>query len=185
MFIADAILNSTLRIPLRGIAIGNGWIDANSHYLSYLDYSVKVELIEENTDVRCVFSFPYPISKVLQAWKHVKQETDACTASIERTHTNRMLNKDCLGVMQSVMKAKERKCVIPFFYYHSKSQISFSSVNGVAMCINIYDVRLEDTSPACGMNWPPEMPAIKKILAVIYLFISSVHRSWFFLHSQY
>ena len=34
------------------------------------------------------------------------------------------------------------------------------------MCINIYDIRLEDTAPACGMNWPPEMPAIKKILAV-------------------
>ena len=55
--IADAILNSTLSIPLRGIAIGNGWIDANSHYLSYLDYAVKVGLIEENTDVRL---FPHP-----------------------------------------------------------------------------------------------------------------------------
>ena len=52
LFIADAILNSTLSIPLRGIAIGNGWIDANSHYLSYLEYAVKVGLIEENTDVR-------------------------------------------------------------------------------------------------------------------------------------
>lgn len=41
------------------------------------------------------------------------------------------------------------------------------------MCINIYDIRLEDTAPACGMNWPPEMPAIKKMLGVkwfIYLF---------------
>ena len=54
------MLNSTLRIPLRGIAIGNGWIDANNHYLSYLDYAVKVELIEENTDVRCVFFFLNP-----------------------------------------------------------------------------------------------------------------------------
>lgn len=59
LFIADAILNSTLSIPLRGIAIGNGWIDANSHYLSYLDYAVKVGLIEENTDVRCIFSTLY------------------------------------------------------------------------------------------------------------------------------
>ena len=58
MFIADAILNSTLNIPLRGIAIGNGWIDANNHYLSYLDYAVKVGLIEENTDVR-LFSYFY------------------------------------------------------------------------------------------------------------------------------
>ena len=52
MFIADAILNSTLSIPLRGIAVGNGWIDANNQYLAYLEYAVKVGLIEENTDVR-------------------------------------------------------------------------------------------------------------------------------------
>lgn len=58
LFIADAILNSTLSIPLRGIAIGNGWVDANNHYLSYLDYAVKVGLIEENTDVR-LFSYPH------------------------------------------------------------------------------------------------------------------------------
>lgn len=58
LFIADAILNSTLSIPLRGIAIGNGWIDANNQYLSYLDYAVKVGLIEENTDVR-LFSHPH------------------------------------------------------------------------------------------------------------------------------
>jgi len=25
------------------------------------------------------------------------------------------------------------------------------------MCINIYDVRLSDTSPDCGMNWPPTL----------------------------
>jgi len=34
------------------------------------------------------------------------------------------------------------------------------------MCINIYDIRLEDTQPACGMNWPPEMPHITKLLGV-------------------
>lgn len=58
MSTADAILNSTLSIPLRGIAIGNGWIDANSQYLAYLDYAVKVGLIEENTDVSS-FLHPY------------------------------------------------------------------------------------------------------------------------------
>ena len=43
------------------------------------------------------------------------------------------------------------------------------------MCINIYDIRLEDTFPACGMNWPPEMPAINKILGVNDLFISRAY----------
>lgn len=30
---------------------------------------------------------------------------------------------------------------------------------GKEMCINIYDVRLADTVPACGMNWPPNLHA--------------------------
>src|ERR1700761_3070756 len=25
------------------------------------------------------------------------------------------------------------------------------------MCYNMYDVRLKDTSPSCGMNWPPDL----------------------------
>ncbi|KAK0539947.1 Cell death protease [Tilletia horrida] len=32
------------------------------------------------------------------------------------------------------------------------------------MCINIYDVRLSDTSPACGMNWPPTLPSMYAFL---------------------
>ena len=32
------------------------------------------------------------------------------------------------------------------------------------MCINIYDVRLADTAPACGMNWPPNLDATYKYL---------------------
>ncbi len=32
------------------------------------------------------------------------------------------------------------------------------------MCINIYDVRLTDTSPACGMNWPPNLKATYEYL---------------------
>ncbi|KAF8806260.1 pheromone-processing carboxypeptidase KEX1 [Phlegmacium glaucopus] len=131
-YYADSVLNSTLNIPLRGIAIGNGWIDANSQYLAYLDYAVKVGLIEENTD----------------PWKKVKHEIDTCAASIEKTHTNPMSNKACTNILTSVMKTRERV------------------VKGKQMCINIYDIRLEDTSPACGMNWPPEMPAIKNMLGL-------------------
>ena len=48
---ADAILNSDLGIPLRGAAIGNGWIDSRTQYPSYLDYAVKHGLVEENSEV--------------------------------------------------------------------------------------------------------------------------------------
>ena len=31
-------------------------------------------------------------------------------------------------------------------------------------CINVYDIRLRDTSPACGMNWPPDLPDVPSYL---------------------
>lgn len=49
---ADAILSSTLNIPLRGVAIGNGWMDARRQYPAYLDYATKHGLLEEGSNVR-------------------------------------------------------------------------------------------------------------------------------------
>lgn len=37
-------------------------------------------------------------------------------------------------------------------------------VNGLNMCVNNYDVRLTDTHPACGMNWPPDLADITPYL---------------------
>lgn len=34
------------------------------------------------------------------------------------------------------------------------------------MCMNVYDVRLFDESPACGMNWPFDLPDVTKYLGV-------------------
>ena len=48
-FLADAILSSSY--PLKGVAIGNGWIDAKRQYPSYLSYAVKHGLIEVNSEV--------------------------------------------------------------------------------------------------------------------------------------
>lgn len=48
---ANAMLESNLNIPLRGAAIGNGWIDPRRQYPAYLDYMVKVGILEENSEV--------------------------------------------------------------------------------------------------------------------------------------
>lgn len=34
--------------------------------------------------------------------------------------------------------------------------------------MNIYDIRLMDDSPACGMNWPPDLVDVYAFLAVRY-----------------
>lgn len=37
-------------------------------------------------------------------------------------------------------------------------------VGGKNMCMNVYDIRLSDEFPACGMNWPPDLTYIKPYL---------------------
>ncbi|KAH9938091.1 alpha/beta-hydrolase [Fomitopsis serialis] len=123
-YFADAILNSTLNMPLRGAAIGNGWIDGRHQYPSFLQYAVKHGLIEEKSD----------------EWKHGKEATDNCMKELDKHKDHEPVKVNiCEGVMHEVIKSKTRK------------------VNGKEMCLNIYDVRLQDESPACGMNWPPDL----------------------------
>lgn len=39
-------------------------------------------------------------------------------------------------------------------------------VDGQKMCINIYDVREDDTYPDCGMNWPAPIHNVTRYLDV-------------------
>jgi carboxypeptidase D len=39
-----------------------------------------------------------------------------------------------------------------------------TSSNGKKMCYNMYDVRLMDTYPQCGMNWPPDLTNVTPYL---------------------
>lgn len=51
---ADAVLKSPLlpAFPLRGIAIGNGWIDPREQYQGYVDFAYSHKLIEKGTPVK-------------------------------------------------------------------------------------------------------------------------------------
>lgn len=51
---ADAILSSNLAIPLKGAAIGNGWIDSKQQYPAYIDFAVKSGMIEDKSEVSFV-----------------------------------------------------------------------------------------------------------------------------------
>ncbi len=50
-YFADAVLNSKLKMPLKGVAIGNGWTDARRQYPAYLDYAVKQGIVETTSEV--------------------------------------------------------------------------------------------------------------------------------------
>ncbi|CAL1700266.1 unnamed protein product [Somion occarium] len=81
-------------------------------------------------------------------WKRGKDITDRCmediekeAGSIEPIHTDL-----CESVMNVVIE------------HHTKQ------INGTKTCMNMYDVRLNDLHPACGMNWPPDVRDINTYL---------------------
>ncbi|KAG1752379.1 alpha beta-hydrolase [Suillus paluster] len=120
-YFADGILSSELRIPLRGVAIGNGWIDARNQYPAYLDYAVTHGLVDESS----------------QHYKDSKEATDRCMSEFRSITGHEPIHVDrCEDVL----------------------------VDGQEKCVNIYDVRLEDDEPFCGMQWPPDLKNISSYL---------------------
>jgi len=95
---ADAILNTTLNVPLKGLAIGNPWMDSKRQYPAYLDYAVKTGLVEEKSD----------------AYKAVKAVVDECNTAMSHTEKNPMTVEECKGVIRSVMKVRESEYVFLF-----------------------------------------------------------------------
>ncbi|KAF5371322.1 hypothetical protein D9758_004167 [Tetrapyrgos nigripes] len=91
-YFANAILNSDLKIPLAGAAIGNGWIDARRQYPSYLDYAVKVGILEENSD----------------PWKEAKKLTDGCTEKLKTVEGDPIVVDGCEGLLLDVTKVREK-----------------------------------------------------------------------------
>ncbi|KAI0650444.1 alpha/beta-hydrolase [Trametes meyenii] len=142
-YFADAILDSKLNIPLKGVAIGNGWTDARRQYPSYLDYAVKHGLVESGTE----------------EYKKGKDITDRCMQEMSKYNNMEPVHVDiCENVMMTVVAGKNRE------------------VEGVPKCTNMYDVRLEDEQPQCGMNWPPDLTDVYKYLARRDV-VSAIHAS--------
>ncbi|KAG5634532.1 hypothetical protein H0H81_001640 [Sphagnurus paluster] len=146
---ADAMLNSALHVPLRGVAIGNGWIDPRRQYPTYIDFAVKVGLLEENSD----------------AWKEAKKITDTCVGEMNKIKDHEPMQvKGCERLVTDVVKNQNKK------------------INGKDMCLNIYDIRLHDTVPDCGMNWPPDIKPITTFLGrqdVVHALHADAHSgSW-------
>ncbi|KZP21532.1 alpha beta-hydrolase [Athelia psychrophila] len=129
-YFADKILKSNLNMPLRGVAIGNGWMDARRQYPAYLDYATKHGLLEENSNL----------------YKAAKKRTDECNADMLKLTGEPVAVPNCEGLVREVLEGLDK-----------------TTAQGKT-CTNIYDVRLTDTYPACGMNWPVDLVNITTYL---------------------
>lgn len=130
-YFAKGILDSDLNLPLRGVAIGNGWIDARSQYPAYIEYAVARGLVDLSSE----------------HYKNCKKRTDECMVEFNRITNLEPINVDqCEGLLSYVLQPGRH------------------TVDGVAKCTNVYDVRLEDDEPYCGMQWPPELANVTTYL---------------------
>ncbi|VDB97159.1 unnamed protein product [Peniophora sp. CBMAI 1063] len=129
-YFTDAILDSTLGVPLKGSMIGNGWIDAMHQYPAYLQYAVKHGLVEEGS----------------KQYQTGKKATDECMAILESGSPSHVpVHVDiCEQLLGKVSGMGEGRTT--------------------GKCLNMYDVRLQDSYPECGMNWPPPLHNITAYL---------------------
>lgn len=132
-YTADAILSTTvINPPLRGIMIGNGWIDPIAQYSAYRDYAYANGVVAKDT----------------AAAKRVEEAHERCQTKLAEYKPNTVPVHEgiCEGVLSTILDTTKQ------------------TVNGETLCINTYDVRLTDTHPACGMNWPPDLKTLYKYL---------------------
>jgi carboxypeptidase D len=110
-FVANSMLEAGLPRTLKGIAIGNGWIDARRQYPAYLEYGLKHGLVEDGSDVRKIF---VPIHVVMlipcpQHYKRAKSETDGCIARLNRiTDKEPVKDTECEDIMGTVAESRNK-----------------------------------------------------------------------------
>lgn len=167
-YIAQAILETT-RLPtrLKGILIGNGWIDPWNQYPAYYEFALEAGILKEGSDTD----------------KSVRKEVENCMANM-RLHGGPAKLPVHLGVCERILGAITDSTIqscVPVAAFSQGALLGprivdtrplrwtlalERRVNGQNMCVNNYDVRLTDTHPSCGMNWPPDIFDITPYLSV-------------------
>ncbi|TFK55411.1 alpha/beta-hydrolase [Heliocybe sulcata] len=76
-------------------------------------------------------------------YKRSKDITDQCMAELDKITDREPINVPiCERVMMAVLEGKEKD----------------------GKCVNVYDVRLTDTVPSCGLNWPADLEYVTPYL---------------------
>ncbi|CAF1233876.1 unnamed protein product [Adineta steineri] len=123
-YIAQAILEQRSTLKLRGLLIGNGWVDPVTAYKSYLPFAVANKLVIENSELYNRINI------------EVKQCEDALSKQVH------VSGEACYPILEEIMENGAMN------NHHRQNQKD--------RCVNMYDIRLDDTFPECGENWPPD-----------------------------
>lgn len=127
-YIAQAILDrnalpsSGIKWNIKGLLIGNGWVDPLPQYESYVTYAYKHDIVKKGSVLG--------------------NKLDALVAQCKTLIENGGVHVDvpeCERILQTILEDTKR------------------TKDGGDVCWNMYDIRLQDTFPSCGMNWPPDL----------------------------
>lgn len=146
-YIAASILDhnakSNSTYNLKGLLIGNGWISPNEQSMLYLQFAVEAGLISKDNAA---------MPKILQQQEECQKIVSKIDAAVEADkvpswHDFESDSTACEAILNMITRAT-------------------TNLNGPKhdQCINIYDYRLRDESPACGMTWPPDLANVYKFL---------------------
>ncbi|WFD19816.1 carboxypeptidase D [Malassezia caprae] len=117
-------------LALRGVIIGNGFIDPRTQYGTSVETMQQAGLWQAQ-------------GPELQ---HMAPFLQQCRDAMKKDAVARAEYPECEAVALEV------------------ERLTLTSAPDGERCINMFDLRLNDTAPACGMNWPPEVHAMSAYL---------------------
>lgn len=128
----------TGQVNLKGLLIGNGWVDPASQYYQYVPYALDQGVIEKTE------------SNV----QDLKELTDMCEKALKVAKDKNggklpVHIRACEDIMNGIVELTRNERTAP---------------ESSPICVNYYDVRKEDSFPKCGMNWPEILPHVTEWL---------------------
>ena len=87
-----------------------------------------------------------------------------CVAAMNEAEGDPIHVEACDGIMQSIVGVPGgAECV---YTIHMLPFANDFRSEKAGLCLNVYDVRLKDKIPACGLNWPTDLTNITSYLRV-------------------
>lgn len=125
----EQVNDESKKYNLRGILVGNGWMDPDTQSLSYLPFALSKGIIDKDNPL----------------FLRLLEEQEICQKAILNRGSDAhqpFQYTQCENIVQTILLA---------------TQNTSADVPSNEVCMNMYSYNLRDSFPACGMNWPEEV----------------------------